>query len=429
MKRKALIAILAGILFIHSVAAASPFTIIATVPPFVRPGDENVTIHLTVKLESGEYEDVEVELILPRFFSPSKEGSATFRLGDMSTSDITKPPLQMAVFQVDVSPDAVYGDYTIQVYITTKSGAFMDSFTMHVVGETLIEITDVSASKDPIEPGSDFELSIAVRNIGSNAVKWMKIILNPNPGMSQESQVSGLTTQTVPGTSQTSVIIPISSDLERVFRDVSPGRTVRASYVLSVGKNAESKNYSMMVTLVYQDETGMVLTETRTIGVKIQGSPLLELQGIEADPTVPYQGEEVIISVTLENTGTAEARSVKVTIKSSLGDYTSFIGTMKRDENNAAVFKIFIPKGEQRFPETFVNNLLNRTETSKYLVTVQIFYEDAEGQAQGFVEGWEFTAKTQQDKTVFYVLGAIILLVIVAVWRLQSRRRLKVLEE
>lgn len=427
---KRLLAVTVMLVLLSSyVSADSPFTVIATVPPFVRPGDKNVTLQLTVKLETGEYEDVEVELILPRVFSFSKEDSDTFRLGDMSTTDIQKPPLQVAVFQIDVSADARYGDYTVQVYITTKTGAYMDSFTIHVVGETLIEITGVSASVDPIEPGSDFELSITVKNIGSNAIKWMKVILNPNPGVSQEvsGQLTGLTQVQQPTPS--SVIIPISSDLERVFKEVSPGKSVLASYVLAVEAGAESKNHAMMVTLVYQDETGMVLTESRTIGIKIKGSPYLELQGIEADPAVPYQGEEAIISVTLENTGTAEARSVKVVIRSPLGEYTSFIGTMKRNENNAAVFKVLIPKTEQKFPENLLNNLLNKTETYKYSLTIQVFYEDAEGAEKGFVEGWDLTTKTKRDKTILYILGGVILLIVIAVWRIQSRRHLKALEE
>jgi hypothetical protein len=422
------------VLVMESVSADSPFKIIATVPPFVRPGDENVTIQLTVTLESGEYDDVEVELILPRFFSPSREGSETFRLGDMSTSDIQKPPLGIAVFQVDVSPDAVYGDYTVQVYIRTKSGAFIDSFTVHVVGETLVEITGVSTSIDPIEPGSDFELGIMVKNIGSNAIKWMKVILNPNPSVSQDmsgqmtGQLTQVTTQT-PVAMPSPVIIPIFSDLERVFKDISPGQKVSASYSLSVEVGAESKNHAMTVTLVYQDETGMVLTESRTIGIKIKGSPSLELQGIEVDPTVPYHGDEAIISVTLENSGTAEARSVKVVLQSSLGQYTSFIGTMKRNENNAAVFKMLIPEVEKSFPEMIINNLLNRTETNMYSLTIQVFYEDAGGEQKGFIETWDLTTKTMTDRTVYYILGGILLIIVVAVWRLQSRRHLRALEE
>ena len=432
--KRVLVCMLMLILVMESVSADSPFKIIATVPPFVRPGDENVTIQLTVTLESGEYEDVEVELILPRFFSPSQEGSESYRLGDMSTSDILKPPLGIAVFQVDVSPDAVYGDYTVQVYIRTKSGAFMDDFTVHVVGETLLEITGVTTSIDPIEPGSDFELGIMVKNIGSNAIKWMKVILNPNPSVSQDmtgqmtGQLTQVTTQT-PVAVSSSVIIPISSDLERVFKDISPGQKISASYSLSVEVGAESKNHAMAVTLVYQDETGMVLTESRTIGIKIKGSPSLELQGIEVDPTVPYHGDEAIISVTLENSGTAEARSVKVVLQSSLGQYTSFIGTMKRNENNAAVFKMLIPDVEKSFPETLINNLLNRTETNMYSLTIQVFYEDAGGEQKGFIETWDLTTKTQTDRRVYYVLGGILLIIVVTVWRVQSRRHLRALEE
>lgn len=425
------------ILLLPAVSADSPFKIIATVPPFVRPGDENVTIQLTVKLESGEYDDVEVELLLPQYFSPSGEGSDTFTLGDMSTTDVLKPPLQVAVFQVDVSPDAVYGDYTIQVYVNTKTSSFMDSFKIHVVGETLIEITDVSTSQEMIEPGDDFELSISVKNIGSNALKWMKVVLNPNATVQQDvsglsGQQSGQLTQMPVQTGMpavSSVIIPISSDLERVFKEVSPGKTVLASYALSVESSAESENHAMTVSLVYQDETGMVQTESRTIGIKIQGAPYLELQGIEADPAVPHNGEEVILSVTLENSGTAEARSVKVDIKGGLGKYTSFIGTMKRNENNAAVFKILVPEVEQQFPASIINNLLNKTETTIYQVTIQVFYEDSEGVAKGFVESWDLTARTQYEKTIFYLLGGIVLILIIAVWRLQSRRHLKALEE
>jgi len=436
--KKVIVAAVVLVFLFSTVSAESPFKIIATVPPFVRPGDENVTIQLTVKLERGEYEDVEVELILPRYFSPSKEGSETFTLGDMSTSDIQKPPLQVAVFQVDVSPDVVYGDYTIQVYITSKTSSYMDSFELHVVGETLIEITDVSTGGS-IEPGSDFELKIAIKNIGSNSIKWMKVILNPNPTVSQDmTALSGQQTgqltqisQPVSGvsTAPSSVIIPISSDLERVFKEVGPGERVLASYVLSVEPSAESKNHAMSVTLVYQDEPGMVQTESRTIGIKIQGAPNLELQGIEVDPAVPYHGEEVILSVTLENNGTAEARSVKVFIRSSMGEYTNFIGTMKRNENNAAVFKILIPEVEQKFPENLINNLLNKTEIHTYDLTIQVFYQDAEGGEKGFVESWELTTRTQYDKTIFYILGGLVLIIVVAVWRLQSRRHLKALEE
>lgn len=433
-------AVVVLVFLLSNVSAELPFKIIATVPPFVRPGDEKVTIQLAVKLESGEYDDVKVELLLPWVFTPSEEGSDTFTLGDMSTSDIQKPPLKIALFQVDVSPDAVYGDYTIQVYIRTKTGSFMDSFKLHVVGETLIEITEVSASEDPIEPGSDFQLTISVKNIGSNSIKWMKVILNPSPtspDMSGLTEQSGQLTQltSTAGTTgasagaPSSVIIPISSDLERVFKDVATGKSVQASYMLSVEPSAESRNHAMTVTLVYQDETGMVHTESRTIGIKIKGTPNLELQGIEVDPAVPYNGEEAIISITLENNGTAEARSVKVSMTSSLGGYTSFIGAMKRNENNAAVFEILIPEVEQRFPENIINNLLNRTETHEYELTLQIFYEDPEGTQKGFAESWELTTRTQYEKTTLYILGGAVLLIIVAVWRIQSRRHLKVLEE
>ncbi len=420
------------VLLLNTAVAESPFKIIATVPPFVRPGDENVTIQLVVKLESGEYDDVNVELILPRFFSASKEGSDEFRLGDMSTTDIMKPPLGVAVFQVDISRDATYGDYPLQVYIKSKTGVFMDTFTMHVVGVTLVEVSDVVTSKDPIEPGDDFELGISVKNVGSNTIKWMKVILSPNPPAEVTGQLTSQLTQIPAGTTggaPSSVIIPISSDLERVFKDVSPGDKVLATYVLSVEPDAESKNYAMAVTLVYQDETGMVSTESRVIGIKIKGTPNLEFQGIEADPAVPYNGEEVIISVTLENNGTAEARSVKVSIASPLGNYTSFIGTMKRNENNAAIFKILVPQVKQTFPQNIINNVLNRMETRKYPMTIQVYYQDPEGTEKGFAEGWELTTRTKQDITVFYIIGGAILLIIVVVWRLQSRRHLKALEE
>ncbi|MBU6998302.1 MAG: hypothetical protein HXS41_05280 [Theionarchaea archaeon] len=422
-----------GVIFIlltSFVSAESPFKIIATVPPFVRPGDENVTIQLTVKLESGEYDDVKVELILPKFFSASKQDSDTFNLGDMSTTDILKPPMGVCVFQVDISPDATYGDYTVQAYIRTKSGSFLDRFTMHVVGETLIEITQVASSEEPVEPGHDFQLDITVKNIGSNAVKWIKIILSPNPGTQAEmsvQSVSQLSQATSP--QESTVIIPISSDLERVFKDVGPGKSVTATYALSVGIDAESKNYAMTVSLVYQDETGMVNSETRTIGIKIQGKPSLELQGIEVDPSAPYQGEEAVISITLENNGTGDARSVKVDLSSVLGKYTSFIGTMKRNENNAAVFKILIPTEQEKFPEHLLNNLLNKTQTHTYPLTIQVYYEDTEGSPQGFAESWDLMTRAKYEKTIFYVMGGAVIIIVMAVWRLQSRRQLKALEE
>ncbi|MFQ5892098.1 MAG: COG1361 S-layer family protein [Candidatus Methanofastidiosia archaeon] len=389
------------------------FKITAQVPPFVRPGDKNVIISVTIRInDSQDHEDVEAELILPRYFSASKEDSDTYELGDLYYNDPPRPDFGVALFQIDVSENAKYGDYEIQIFIKSKKGSYLDSFDLHVIGNTLVDIESLDLDKQPIEPGDDFSLSIKVRNVGENSLKWLKINLNPNPF------------EALP-TSSSQEIIPISTDLERIFKEVSPGRFVTAIFKLSVSRDAESQNYSMTVTLTYMDEAFQTYSEIQNIGIKVEGNPKVILQSIEADPAIPIQSEEVTISVTLENVGTTEARSVKVNLETDFGTYTEFVGTIKHTESDAAVFEFTLPDYSLK---TF-GIALKPGDARNHTLTFTVSYEDLDGREVKFEEGWSLSSKPKEDKTLYYLVGGFILFIVILIWRIQSRRRLRALEE
>lgn len=413
VKRILMLAIFISIILDVVQAQEEMFKITAQVPSFVRPGDKNVIISVTIRInDSQDHEDVEAELVLPRYFSASKEDSDTYELGDLYYNDPPRPDFGVALFQIDVSENAKYGDYEIQIFIKSKKGSYLDSFDLHVIGNTLVDIESLDLDKQPIEPGDDFSLSIKVRNVGENSLKWLKINLNPNPF------------EALP-TSSSQEIIPISTDLERIFKEVTPGRFITATFKLSVSRDAESKNYPMSVTLTYMDEAFQTTSEIQNIGIKVEGNPKVILQSIEADPTIPIQGEEVTISVTLENVGTTEARSVKVNLKTDFGTYTEFVGTIKHRESDAAVFEFTLPDYSlKKFGIT-----LKPGDTKNHTFTFTVSYEDLDGREVKFEEGWSLSSKPREDKNLYYLIGGFILFIVVLIWRIQSRRRLKALEE
>ncbi|MFQ6089605.1 MAG: COG1361 S-layer family protein [Candidatus Methanofastidiosia archaeon] len=331
MKKYVMVVLL--LILIAPLRADEPFKIAAQAPPYVRPGDENVNISITVKVEDEKtYEDVEVEMMLPEVFSISEGKERKSELGDLSKVDEMRRPLGVAVFQIDVLEDAKYGEYKIGILVRHKKGIFEDSFKLKVIGDTLVGISKVSRDKENVESGEKFTLTLYVENMGSNSLDWLKIVLQPNPSIPQNL---------VSEFGKIPVIIPISEDLERIFQDLGAGREVRAVFELSVDKNSSTMNYPLNVLLIYQDETDTLFQEVKTIGISIKGRANLDLSKMSTNPQRVYEGDQFSLKLSVENTGTEDARGVRAELEIELfGDEIKYLGEVKKGSSENVTFNL-----------------------------------------------------------------------------------------
>jgi hypothetical protein len=256
------------------------------------------------------------------------------------------------------------------------------------MSNVVIDIRDVST--DTLSPGDDFTLTMTIQNVGSGEIRWMRVGIDP-------------LVNTIP------ILIPNDDDLEKVYREIGE-ETVTAAFDLSVGEDLDSGNYPITVAVTYQDDLGNVVTESHIIGLEIRGSPRIVIQGIDSDPKIPFKGEDVTLSVSLENIGTGDAKIVKVRFVSETGEFVSYVGGIEKSDSSAAVFNTVAPI----------------IESEKQQIKIFVEYEDETGNKKVIEDVYTLGLKEKERIGILPLAGiGIVIVLVIVYWWLKKRRELK----
>jgi len=346
-------------LFASAVSAQTetPFTVTTVISvPHLLPGDSNIGLDFILQnnLETA-VSSAKIYLFIRYPFSASI--SPNNKLGELNypgyliasggQGDEYTPYFSIGshnayktTFKIDVDRSAKYGTYDLPYTVFYDSGKeFSGKITLEVKGDTLVEILNVqvNSNNSAVEPGEVFKISVSFENIGDNAIKWLKLILNP----------------------QDRSLIPLSSDTERVFKDIKPGEKKDADMMFSLEKDAPVKNYPIDLILKYTDERGVEFNETRLIGLVASGRAALDIAKKTTEPTRIKDNEPFTLTVKIENTGTGDASGVTARLESGIdGDTLAYLGEIKKDDYSNAIFT------------------LDRTKSGKKEGVLRINYED-----------------------------------------------------
>ncbi len=226
------------------------------------------------------------------------------------------------VFKIDVDRNAKYGTYDLPYTIFYDSGKeFSGKITLEVKGDTLIEIRNVqvNSNNSVVEPGEVFKIAVSFENVGDNGIKWLKLILNPRDRS----------------------LIPLSSDTERVFKDIPPGEKRDSEIWFSLEKDADVKNYPIDLMLKYTDERGVEYNETRLVGLVASGRAELDIAKKTTEPARIKENEPFTLTLKIENTGTGDASGVTAKLESPIeGDMVAYLGEIKKDDYSNAIFTL-----------------------------------------------------------------------------------------
>lgn len=338
LKKLVICLLVVSFYYIPYVAAEEPSIPFDVTPvlkkPYLNPDDKGAEIEFILqnKLASA-INNVRVYLFLQPPFSASRrsvleeEMNLNYIVGtgvneDVHTRGFVLGTGQMSKtrFKIDVDKNARYGYYELPYtiyYDYNGAKTYAGKVKVRIAGNTLIEIADVTIDKKEIKPGDNFRININLRNAGDNEIKWVKVALLP----------------------EDAGIIPFSSASERVFNDLPSKLQYTASFDFSIDKGIPPGNYLITVYLSYQDENGAFFNETKTTGVKVIDNSNLDIASIKTDPQRIYAGENVILTIRIENNGQGDAKSVNSEINIPLkGEKTAFLGTLKPDEDAPAVY-------------------------------------------------------------------------------------------
>ncbi len=358
-------------------------------PNPARPG-EDLLIKVNVQNvgdEPAENVIIGIEEIHPFVFKYSTSemyGSGTNTEQNFQIQQIRQRSKVELNFYFRVNPEAESGIYQLEFTIKDDSGtSFSRRIPIRVEGNpdlvlTGTEILPVNAdnfSSRAIVPGQEFYLRTAVKNAGNGEAKNVRVMLNLN---------------------NSSPLIPLEDNV-RFFENLSAGSSENLSFKLLLGSNAEVQPYRIPLRITASNNTDTFqIDKIQEIGINVLNRAKIDISSLKFDPGMPVKGQQVSMTVRLENVGEGEARSVKARLEGleGSGSTGAFLGRLDKDDDAPAVFT-FTPEkaGEQE-------------------VTLLVEYEDDFGEHQ-LSENLTINVESQEGSIVPIVLGAVLILAVV----------------
>lgn len=275
--------------------------------------------------EPGDVVEIEIELQNNGFGSASQvtmefteNDPFSLVIGEEKVRTFQLIPAQESVktsFKILIDPDAISDAYQLAFLINSLGGsALTEEVTLDVQGEARIIIDQVLVEPKQVEAGGQAIVDIHVRNVGSGTARHMLLTLNA-----------------------TDDIIPTLSKGSIYLDDLDPGETSVAQMELSVDDGAEEKTYVMKLTVTYDDEANIEITETFDLGIPVSGTVRLDVIKVEAN----Y--ERQLVEIEVANKGSTEAKSVEASLFYD-GEFVDidYISTIKANKITTFTFPLIL---------------------------------------------------------------------------------------
>lgn len=282
-------------------------------------------------------------------------------------------------FRVD--PEAESGIYQLEFTVKDNRGtSFSRRIPIRVegnpdlvlTGTEIFPVNENNSSSGAIVPGQEFYLRTAVKNAGNGEAKNVRVMLNLN---------------------NSSPLIPLEDNV-RFFENLSAGSSENLSFKLLLGSNADVQPYRIPLRITASNNTDTFqIDKIQEIGINVLNRAKIDVSSLKFDPGMPIRGQQVSMTVRIENVGEGEARSVKARLEGleGSGSTAAFLGRLDKDDDAPAVF-------------TFTPG-----KTGEQEVTLLVEYEDDFGKHQ-LSENLTFNVERQEGSVLPILLGAILVL-------------------
>lgn len=317
------ITIIAAIALIFMIAPASAeieIVLDQISPQPVEPG-QDLTLSVRLENQFDDIENVRLEIIPD---SPIKLKNENDRI--INEGRMIKYGAVTETYLLHVDPLAASGEYEIK-FRTYWSGNDMiretnKTFKVLVRGAPQLMISSIIINPGNISPKDVFDLMFSVSNEGT--------------GMAREVKVSA-DTGNLP-------FVSLDADT-KVIRRLDPGQNIQLNYTIQVKDKTEISSYPIPIKMDYKDENGKNTSSKSYAGIRVLGKAELAISDIKFEPLNPVTGDLVTVNMRIENSGTGEAKSVKVKLDTtSEGTRTAFLGKIKPDDDAPGIFTFYAAK-------------------------------------------------------------------------------------
>jgi len=182
-------------------------------------------------------------------------------------------------------------------------------------------ITGYDTDVNPLQPGSQFKLSLEVQNVGNSTAKSVTMVVG---GGSASTGYGG--TQEAGGISGTSGdftnFAPIGSSNIQSLGDFSPGYNLSAFQPLIVNVNTNPGAYPLKISFVYIDQQNHVLVDDQVITLLVYRLPQVEISFYQEVSTF-FTGQSNMLPLQVVNLGRNSIVLGNMKVSSTSGQFTN----------------------------------------------------------------------------------------------------------
>jgi len=290
-------------------------------PQPVEPG-QDLTLSVRLENENSDIDNVRLEIVPD---SPIKLKNENDRIIDERR--MIKYGAIAETYLLHIDPVAASGSYDIEFRTRWFSNYMLretnKTFRVMVRGTPQLMISNITVNPERISPKDKFDISFSVSNDGT--------------GTAREAQVSAAMSG-MP-------FVSVDADT-KIIKRLDPGESIQLGYAIQVKDKTEISSYSIPIKMDYKDENGENISSKSFAGVRVLGKAERAISDIKIDPQNPVEGDLVTVNMRIENSGTGEAKSVKVSLDVPFkGTRTAFLGKIKPDDDAPCVFTFYAEKG------------------------------------------------------------------------------------
>ncbi|WP_048055387.1 COG1361 S-layer family protein [Pyrococcus sp. NA2] len=378
------------------------FIIIQEVPKVVHPGDDfNIKVRFK-NVGADTAKDIKGELVLEeltgKVFTPRSPSNFYVKFVD--------PGMEFnETFKLHVEESAKTGTYVFKVRIRYHSGDSNKEITQEFTFSTtvlrrrtaFIEIENVTMSPERIEPGTTFQLTLTLRNVGESYAKGLEVRIIPTMTLVRREikkvDLSQLSNLPIPGgeelaknlqtalnqmigqiaEEQVPAFLPIGEDNVKYDGMILPNQTIKVKFILKANDRLENNVYPLKIELRYlSSPNDEQITDERVVGIDVTGMERLVVTSISTSPSRVLPGtSNVEISFTIENVGDGKADYIIVTPNprppfklSETSTQIINIGSLGKGDSARASFKVDVDEN---------------AKAGKYAIPLIIQYRDPTG--------------------------------------------------
>lgn len=290
-------------------------------PQPVEPGQDLLMSVMLVN-ENGEVDDTNLTILPDSPILLKNDKDRVINIGK-----IIKYGAYAETYRLHIDPGAASGIYEIELRLYwSSSGQPRETrkvFNITVKGMPQLVISNININPELITPQDTFNLSINVSNEGT--------------GAASEVQINAVT-EGLP-------FVPVDADT-KIIKQLNPGETRQFNYKIMVKDKTEISSYSIPIKMDYKNEDGTKISLQNLVGIKILGKAKLSIANIKTEPQNPVKDDPVTLTIRIENSGTGDAKSVRVSLNSSFsGTKTAFLGKIKPNDDAPCVFTFYADEG------------------------------------------------------------------------------------